>query len=125
MYLPVRPEYTAIDSADVCSETRPVVTATLKLTRSMGGETMPKLTAAVVSVKGTTAQEWHFHVAAAHVLQSEAWDAFNHAYHAADGEKYREIGRMLYRRGLHERIQALFVKGDEQNLLIEEPSIAR
>ncbi len=68
--------------------------------------------------------DWRFHTAAAHVLQSEAWEACNRAYHEDYGEPYREIGRELYQRVLHERIQALFTKGDEQNLLIE-PSAER
>jgi hypothetical protein len=66
--------------------------------------------------------DWRFHTAAAHVLQSEAWEACNRAYHEAYGEPYREIGRELYQKVLHERIQALFMKGDEQNLRIEPSS---
>lgn len=66
------------------------------------------------------AEEWRYHKAAARVLQAEAWEAFNQAYHADDGEEFREIGRTLYRRVMHEQIQALFLKGDQQNSVIED-----
>ena len=58
------------------------------------------------------------HAIVAQVLQSEACAAFNRAYHEDDAEQYRELGRILYQRGMHERIQALFTRGDEQNLAL-------
>lgn len=59
------------------------------------------------------------HAQAASSLQSEAWSAFNLAFHAPDAEEYRQAGRDLYRRVLEEKIQALFSRGDEQNRLLD------
>ncbi len=62
---------------------------------------------------------WRYHVLAIEALQSQAWAAFNEAYHRPDAEPYRQAGRELYRRVLHERILAMFTKGDEQNNVID------
>lgn len=52
-------------------------------------------------------------------LESQAWSAYNLAFHAPDAEQYRQAGRDLYRQVFEERLQALFVKGDEQNRLLD------
>jgi hypothetical protein len=63
--------------------------------------------------------QWRYHVLAVEALQAQAWAAYNEAYHRPDAEPYRQTGRELYRRVLHERILAMFTKGDEQNSLID------
>jgi hypothetical protein len=56
---------------------------------------------------------------AADQLQAEAWSAFNLAFHAPEGEEYREAGRELYKRVLEERLRALYLRGDEQNSILD------
>jgi hypothetical protein len=59
------------------------------------------------------------HRQAAEQLQTEAWTAFNAAFHAPDGEEYRRAGRELYRRMMEEQMLALFTRGDEQNRILD------
>lgn len=62
---------------------------------------------------------YHHHVQAAEQLQSEAWEAFNRAFHAPEAEEYRRAGHELYERVLQERLRALYQRGDEQNSILE------
>jgi hypothetical protein len=62
---------------------------------------------------------YHLHVKAAEQLQSEAWTAYNAAFHAPEGEEYRRAGRELYQRVLQERLTALYLRGDEQNFILD------
>lgn len=60
-----------------------------------------------------------FHSVAAQRLQVEAWTAYNFAFHVPEADEYRKAGRDLYQQVLEERIRALFLKGDEQNRLLD------
>lgn len=64
-------------------------------------------------------ETYNVHLKAAEQLQSEAWAAFNLAFHAPEAEEYRRAGRELYERVIHERLTALYARGDEQNLLLD------
>ena len=48
-------------------------------------------------------------------LQGEAWTFLNESYHVPERDAYRALGQTLYAQDLHERIQALFSRSDEQN----------
>lgn len=64
-------------------------------------------------------ESYDLHLRVAQELQSEAWTAFNDAFHAPEAEEYRRAGRELYERVIHERLTALFERGDQQNVLID------
>jgi hypothetical protein len=53
-------------------------------------------------------------------LQSAAWAACNASYSQPDGELYRILGRSLYEQDVHERIRALFARGDRQNARLDD-----
>lgn len=48
-------------------------------------------------------------------LQGEAWAVWNASYHVPDQELYRHVSLALYQQDVHERIEALFARSDEQN----------
>jgi len=62
---------------------------------------------------------YRLHLMAAHRLQSQAWEAYNSAFHAPEADEYRRAGAELYRRVIEERLRALYLRGDEQNLRID------
>jgi hypothetical protein len=53
------------------------------------------------------------------ILQGDAWAAWNASYYAEDREAYRSVSLDLYQQDLHQRVSALFKRGDEQNALID------
>ncbi len=53
-------------------------------------------------------------------LQSEAWEAYNRAYHTDDPETYRKVGRELYHQNLLAQIRLLLDRSDQQNSIIRE-----
>ena len=63
---------------------------------------------------------YRMHLVTANRLQSEAWAAYNSAFHASESDEYRKAGAELYHRVLEERIRALYLRGDEQNSLIDD-----
>jgi hypothetical protein len=48
-------------------------------------------------------------------LQGEAWAAWNASYTAPEREVYQTVSMALYRQDVHERIERLFSRSDEQN----------
>lgn len=48
-------------------------------------------------------------------LQGDAWAAWNASYTAPEREVYQTVGMALYRQDVHERIERLFSRSDEQN----------
>jgi hypothetical protein len=76
-----------------------------------------RMQAQTISLRG--AEPYSVHLETAERLQSEAWSAFNSAFHAPEAEEYRRAGRELYQRVLEERIKALYQRGDEQNYLLD------
>jgi hypothetical protein len=64
-------------------------------------------------------ETYNVHLKTAERLQAEAWAAFNSAFHAPEAEEYRRAGRELYDRVLHERLTALYLRGDEQNSILD------
>jgi hypothetical protein len=48
-------------------------------------------------------------------LQGEAWAAWNASYTAPEREVYQTVSMALYRQNVHERIEQLFSRSDEQN----------
>jgi len=52
-------------------------------------------------------------------LQGDAWAAWNASYHEPDSDALRAIAEALYRQDVHERIQALFARLDEQNAQVD------
>jgi len=64
-------------------------------------------------------ESYDLHLRVAQQLQSDAWTAFNDAFHAPEAEEYRRAGRELYERVIHERLTALCARGDEQNALLD------
>jgi hypothetical protein len=62
---------------------------------------------------------YRMHLLTANRLEAEAWAAYNSAFHTPESEDYRRTGRELYHRVLEEKIQALYLRGDEQNSIIE------
>lgn len=53
-------------------------------------------------------------------LQGEAWEAWNASYYAEDRETYRSVSLDLYRQDVHERINDLFGRLDQQNALLDD-----
>lgn len=62
---------------------------------------------------------YRLHLLTANQLASEAWAAYNLAFHAPESEECRQVGRDLYQRVLEERLQALYERGDRQNSLLD------
>lgn len=52
-------------------------------------------------------------------LQGDAWAAWNASYHAPMPDMYRTLSLSLYKQALHQRIQTLFVRLDEQNAQLD------
>jgi hypothetical protein len=52
-------------------------------------------------------------------LQGEAWAAWNASYTAPEREIYQTVSMALYRQDVHERIERLFDRSDEQNSRLE------
>lgn len=52
-------------------------------------------------------------------LQGDAWAAWNASYHAEDRDAYRTVSRTLYVQDVHERIERLFARSDEQNRYLD------
>ena len=48
-------------------------------------------------------------------LQGDAWAAWNASYTAPEREAYQTVGMALYRQDIHERIEHLLERSDEQN----------
>ena len=67
----------------------------------------------------TATDSYRLHLLTADRLQAEAWAAYNCAFHAPEGEEYRRAGRELYNRVLEEKLRALYLRGDEQNLILD------
>jgi squalene cyclase len=57
--------------------------------------------------------EWN--TLAVTALQGEAWAAWNASYTAPEREAYRTVSMALYRQDVHERIERLLERSDEQN----------
>lgn len=53
-------------------------------------------------------------------LQGEAWAAWNASYTDPQREAYRIVSLALYRQDVHERIERLFSRSDEQNSRMEK-----
>jgi len=62
---------------------------------------------------------YQLHLLTATRLEAEAWAAYNSAFHAPESEEYRQTGRELYHRVLEEKIRALYLRGDEQNSILD------
>lgn len=54
-------------------------------------------------------------IASISALQAEAWAAWNASYHTPAREAYRALGNTLYQQDVHERIESLFARLDQQN----------
>ena len=52
-------------------------------------------------------------------LQGQAWTAWNESYHVEDRHTYQSLGRELYAQDMHERIETLFARSDEQNAMLD------
>lgn len=53
-------------------------------------------------------------------LQGEAWAAWNESYHVpVIGEAYRIVSQALYQQDVHERIESLLARSEEQNRLLD------
>lgn len=52
-------------------------------------------------------------------LQGDAWAAWNASYHAEDRDAYRAVSLALYGQDVHERIERLFARSDEQNRYLD------
>lgn len=48
-------------------------------------------------------------------LQGDAWAAWNASYTAPEREAYQTVSMALYRQDVHERIERLLERSDEQN----------
>ena len=48
-------------------------------------------------------------------LQGDAWAAWNASYTESQRDVYRTLGLALYHADVHERIERLFARSDEQN----------
>jgi hypothetical protein len=73
----------------------------------------------MMTTSTTNTCETEQHVWTISQLQGDAWAAWNASYGAPLKDAYREVARALYFQDVHERIERMFARSDQQNVQLD------